>query len=379
MSLRYDVCKIVESRKDYRFTEEGFLLVTAIATRTGVFNYRNADGSLRRELRHPDNVFLADSLSSIKMIPVTNDHPAELVNRDNVKKYSVGNVGEIITVDGKFIRVSLTIQDRTAIDAITNGKDELSLGYQITPIEEAGEYDGINYDVRQTEIVYNHLAIVDVARAGHDARIKLDSGDAVLTDEETKKDSKKTINKKGPKMAVYKIDGIDYETAQEVINHVAKCEAKTDFLKAEVKAAKADSAKFQAERDATKEKLDKAEKAATPEAIRKCIDTRLLLERGASKVLGDSVDFSKLDDAAIKTEVLKKTNPDTNFDGKSVEYIDARFEIAVEDSGNDNSGSVGGQLNTINKGTNFDKKDDNVSSRQKMFDRMQRRSCGEKE
>mgnify|MGYP000088398843 FL=1 len=38
-------------------TDEGFLKTTAITTRTGVFTYKNLDGSLRKELRHPDDVF----------------------------------------------------------------------------------------------------------------------------------------------------------------------------------------------------------------------------------------------------------------------------------------------------------------------------------
>ena len=45
-------------------------------------------------------------------------------------------------------------------------------------------YNGEPFDFRQTNIRYNHLAIVDEARAGPEARIVLDGEDAVLINQE---------------------------------------------------------------------------------------------------------------------------------------------------------------------------------------------------
>lgn len=380
MKLRYDSGEIVGTRKDFGFTDEGFLQVTAIVTRTGVFNYRNADGSLRRELRHPDDVFLADSLSSMKLIPITNNHPSELVDMDNVKKYSIGNAGESVTVDGKFIKLMLTIQDRAGIDAVLNGRQELSLGYQITPVDEAGEYDGIAYDVRQTEIKYNHLAIVDTARAGSDARIKLDSGDAVLTTDEIKdSNNSSTPQTKEKKMPIFKLDGIDYEASQEVINHIGKLESKIDSGDVALATAKADTEKVIAERDTIKEKLDKAETELKPEAIKARIDSRVALERKASKVLGDE-DLSKMDEKEVMVAVLKKTNDSIDLDGRSDEYIKARFDIAIED--HEDNGDLDGtreqmrQINNPRKDSGHKEVLDAEESRKKMFDKMQKRSQG---
>jgi hypothetical protein len=70
-------------------TDEGYIRADAIVTRVGVLTYRNKDGTLRRELRHPDDVFSAESLASLKLIPVTNEHPpGRLVNADNAKELS---------------------------------------------------------------------------------------------------------------------------------------------------------------------------------------------------------------------------------------------------------------------------------------------------
>jgi len=71
-------------------TSEGYLRGEAIVSRAGVFKYRNVDGSIRGELRHPDDVFNNDSLSTLKMIPITIDHPPEFVNASNAHKYQVG-------------------------------------------------------------------------------------------------------------------------------------------------------------------------------------------------------------------------------------------------------------------------------------------------
>lgn len=55
---------------------------------------------------------------------------------------------------------------------------ENCLGYTVDLIPEEGSYNGQPYNFRQSNIKYNHLSIVDNARAGSEARIALDSFDA---------------------------------------------------------------------------------------------------------------------------------------------------------------------------------------------------------
>ena len=43
-------------------TPEGYIKARSIVTRCGVFLYKNADGTIRKELRHPDYVMLPESL-----------------------------------------------------------------------------------------------------------------------------------------------------------------------------------------------------------------------------------------------------------------------------------------------------------------------------
>ena len=42
------------------YTKEGYLIDTPILTSVGIFEYKNEDGSIRRELRLPEHVFLWD-------------------------------------------------------------------------------------------------------------------------------------------------------------------------------------------------------------------------------------------------------------------------------------------------------------------------------
>ena len=74
------------------YTEEGYLKDRPILTSTGIFEYRNPDGSIRRELRLPEEVFAEESLKSYKGKPIIITHDAGLVTKDNVSKYQIGTI-----------------------------------------------------------------------------------------------------------------------------------------------------------------------------------------------------------------------------------------------------------------------------------------------
>jgi len=107
----------------------------------------------------------------MRMVPVTNGHPPELfVDVNNAKQLSIGHLGENIQPDGKFVIAPLLITTRDGVDAVGAGRIEWSCGYELDLIKEEGIWNGVEpYDSRQTNIIYNHLALVDEARAGHEA------------------------------------------------------------------------------------------------------------------------------------------------------------------------------------------------------------------
>ena len=305
-------------------TPEGFLRGEALVTRAGVFEYQNQDGSSRFELRHPDDV-LNDSLASLRMVPITVNHPNEPVTVDNAAELSVGTTGEYVQRDGNNVIVPLTITHADGIAAVESGKQELSLGYSLELVQEDGEYEGQKYTHRQKNICYNHLAIVDVARAGKAARLNLDgaSVQVISTDASSTEESK---------MLKINIDGLQYDAAPEVDRHIQKLTARADEAEAVAKTANARADKAEAEKDAAQTqvkelqtKLDGAEKTLGTR-----VKARIDLVQKASRVV-NADELYKLDsDTAIMSAALKARHNDINLDGKSDDYVAARFDAMID-------------------------------------------------
>lgn len=179
---RFDLGEMREATR----TPQGFLLVPGFATRTGVFPYLSGDGTVRRELRHPDDVFDPASMATLKYAPYTSEHPPQMITPENVAKYSKGHTTERVEVNREMIDVDIIIEHQDAIDEVESGeKRELSSGYIADIVEEEGTYNGAPYNYRQINIRYNHLAGVKKGRAGPEVRMRLDSADAVMrTDED---------------------------------------------------------------------------------------------------------------------------------------------------------------------------------------------------
>ena len=155
------------------FTPEGFFIDAPKVTRTGIFEYKNPDGSTRRELRLPEHVFDESSLETYEGKPVIITHGAGRADKGNIADEIVGTMISKGYKDGDSVRVKTVIHD---IDSVKkSGLRELSLGYDLDLIEKPGNWRGQSYDAIQTNIVVNHLALVRDARAGEQARLNLDS------------------------------------------------------------------------------------------------------------------------------------------------------------------------------------------------------------
>jgi hypothetical protein len=174
---RFDLGQITSVER----TPQGFLKVPGFATRTGVFTYIDSNGQVRRELRHPDDVFDPESLATLRNAPVTLEHPPVMLTPSNVNQYMKGYTTDRVEVNRDLVETDLIIAVNDAIQAVEEkGMRELSSGYLADLEEVSGVYNGTQYDVRQRNIKYNHLAIVKRGRAGPEARLRLDSADAVM-------------------------------------------------------------------------------------------------------------------------------------------------------------------------------------------------------
>lgn len=346
-------------------TPEGYLTGEARVARIGVQAYQDGEGGIRREYRAPAEVFAADAIASFRNTPVTMGHPTErLVTSDNAKRLSVGFVGENLRVDGNWLVMPITITDAGTVSQIEGGTVELSAGYVSSVIDDAGEYDGEVYDARQTNIRGNHVAIVQRARAGNDARLNLDAADAVAINQQPEV---KTYM--ADKTVTVRVDGIEHQAAPEVERHISKQAERIDAVEAEVAEAKKAAETEKAKADAATEELDKLKAERTDEAIAAAAKARIDLERSAVKVLGDSAALEGKSDREIREAVVLAVHKDAQLGEQSDDYVAARFDAALDThAGYQDAGAA--QRQTAAKRDDAEPRNDAASQRQKAADAM---------
>lgn len=289
-------------------TDEGFIKDAPIIGRTGILEYRNVDGTIRREYRPPEEAFNADSLASIRGKPITLGHHGWVSSANYREAKPVGTVISDGRQDGSNIRADVVIYSLDTEDR------ELSCGYQ-TELEETPGVteDGQHYDAIQRNIRYNHLAIVPRGRAGN-ARLNMD-GEQIL-DMEVKSMSKIKLD-----------NGIEYDVPAEVEVAMKAMTEKADEQKKEFDAlsAKYDSATAEIEKlkqDAAKAEADF--KAKFDEMVKTTIELRTIAQKhGIEKA-------DEMSNDEIKKAVVAKVHPNLNLDGKSAEYIEVAFDLAKD-------------------------------------------------
>ncbi len=329
--MRFDRGKIREARMD----AQGFLRAPATVTRAGVFTYMMPSGRVRRELRPPDEVFSERNLESIRGTIVTNEHPVNgtPVTAENVKEFQVGHADSDVVAEEGMLRVGLVITDAETIRDIRSGKkQEVSCGYRCTIDHTSGVWQGPNgpepYDVIQRGHVNNHIAVTRKGRGGPEVRLHLDSEDGVEI-QTTQENTMSTV-----KLEVDGV-GVDLDAAAAVIIKPAleKRDSRVTELEADIKAAKAEQDTLQAKYDQAqtdlkdaKDKLDKTDSVDVNAAVK----ARLAVLDKASKVL-DKDALSKLDDAS-DLDIVKAcvTSKGVEIEGKSDDYVLARFDAIVE-------------------------------------------------
>lgn len=182
--LRLDSIQLDETY----WTKEGYLIDHPVVTSVGIFEYLNPDGTIRRELRLPENVFAPESLESYEGKPIIITHDAGAVDKNNVDREHIGTILSKGYQDGENVRCKIVIHSTDSMKR--SGLRELSLGYSLDLDETPGTWNGQHYDAVQKNIRINHLALVDRARAGEKARLNIDCDDA-----RTLKGGKKTMAK----------------------------------------------------------------------------------------------------------------------------------------------------------------------------------------
>ncbi len=303
-------CGCMPERLDYgtlgevRPTPQGGLAIPAHLTRAGVFTYiRN--GRPVREWRPMAEVSRPATLDSLKNATLTVGHPKDgKVSPKNYQRVAAGHLGDDVRMDGHHTAGTVFVQSEAGLKAIADGWRDVSCGYNcdakdIPGIVPAGEPDaGQPYDRMQTNILYNHPAIVPHGRAGT-ARLHLDAADNVAEDS---MDVKK----------IETIGGIEYEVDTPAHGDArTRADAADKAVKDELAKLRADAAEAKGKLAALeseaagyrKERQDAADAAARTELVAK-----------AAIVLGKDWKADGKDAAAITAEIVAKQFPDVRLD-----------------------------------------------------------------
>ena len=298
----------------------GFVSAEGYLTRSGIFVYRDAQGKTIRELRPPEEVMHPDSLASFALMPVTNDHPSELLTADNAKQYAVGSVSDAVTPDGDKVRAALMIHDATAIEALDAGKSELSCGYTADVEFTPGLWNGQPYDAVQRNIRGNHVALVDAGRAGPACSIRMDAAGAAQ--EITMED------------VMLELGGARYSVPADLAAELVKMlegkglkpamadqkPAGEGSPSAELAAVKADA---QRKIDALQARLDALQSAASAKTLRETI-AREVREDIAVTEMAKRFDVTVAESDTLEAKqrkVIAKIDPSIKLDGQSGVYV----------------------------------------------------------
>lgn len=298
--IRHDVRKLDGITK----TPQGGLRIPATLTRTGVFEYRRADGSTSRELRHPDDVFSAPALESFANAPLTIGHVGT-ITPDNWGAHAVGHVVGTPRKDADFVAADCQVMRGDAVKQIEEGTlKELSCGYEVELEQKSGVYNGERYDCIQRKIKGNHVALLPEGsgRAGPDVKLRVDSADDIGTRlDEAVSYPVNVSDKKEPVK--------DTETP--------KAEASAEVLLGRIDALSAENAEL-------KKRLD-----AAPAAIEAAAAARSSLVAVVSPLMPKEWKSDGKGEDVIVSEALKSLRPTLNQDGKSKDYLRGAFEQAV--------------------------------------------------
>lgn len=361
-------------------TVDDSLIVPMRIAQVGVRDYIMEDSETwelytQREAFLPEHLFKQDTLDSAKGLIATHYHPWSMINSGNWDFHMKGvTMGEAKVADNKFIEMDVKVFDTTMKAYILSGiSDGVSMGYYCTEVKEPGEINGESYDVYVKDISFNHLAFCarEDARGGVELGAKLDSIDIkelpditnVILDkdlgyktsflEEVQKFRRDTkIKSEVNTMRQVRLDGKTYEVPDAIgarLDSLAQDNTDIKANAAEVQtkldtaeAAKTDLQKkydtVEGERDGLQEKVtgletEKSDLQAKLDAAPKEeeIVAKINLANEVSQITGKEVDI-KLDTVEMHKQALETLSEGINLEGKSADYIAARYDMAKENA-----------------------------------------------
>ncbi len=317
----------VPSQRTY--TENGYLKVPGrVALAGNVQQYLASELGLTDRpgntvvnvYRPPESVFDPASLATYDNADVTVEHPTEMVSAATYRRDAVGHAVSPGRQEGNAVVVDLLIKDALAIEAIEEGKAELSAGYLAEYVPQPGTTpDGTPYEFIQRGIAVNHIALCDQARAGRLAR---------LFDHKTPLEavmSHKVTLDSGAKVEV--ADEASAILIQSTIDGLRKRVADAEEEKTKAELAKDEA---EAKADALDEENEELKKQASEDSISKRLADVLAVTDAARKLAGAEFTCDSVNPLEIKRAALAARLPKRAWADKSEAYIHAAWDSEME-------------------------------------------------
>lgn len=326
-----------------RRTADGYLVAEARVARTGIQDYLGTeidpdnehglrDKPIVKVYRPESSVFHKDAMQSYAYRPMTNGHPGgEGVNAKNWKDHAIGQTGGEVVRDGEFVKVPLVLMDAKAIEDYEAGKRELSMGYGAEVVFQDGQTpEGERFDCYLGPMKMNHLSLEHRARGGEKLRIG-DNDPIPPKGGHHMADSLRTVI----------VDGLSVQTTDQGAQAIDKLTKQLADAGVNIKTLTDAHAAALAAKDGELAKKDdeitKLKAAVLSDAdLDKRVQARADLVTKAKSIA--DADYTGKGDAEIRKAVVIAKLGDAAIAGKTEAYIDARFDLLVEDAAKNASG-----------------------------------------
>lgn len=345
----------------------GRVIVSANISRSGVFHYVRADGSVSREYRPPSEVFSPESMKSFQLVPVTDNHPPGGVNSMNAAQLAVGTTGENVHRNDKLLTCPIALNDEHTIAQAYAGKVELSCGYHSVIVPSPGvSPEGEPYDVIQTKIRGDHVALVDRGRAGSEVRLRMDGH---------QKQEPLT-----PQIQDHNMSAELHQKISQLTITGSLDKSRADAAELSLKNSEARADKAEADKDTLQAKVDSLEAEAAAQVKRSDAEISELVSLRSDALVVLSKEFkcdgktSREIKEAIVAKVTGKAFPENKADG----YVDARFDSCMESFNEKTSNSdkeiYKDMTKVVRSDSDLSGQSLEAKSRQDMIDRREKRA-----
>lgn len=221
-----------------------------------------------------DAMSTPESIRTLEGAPIVDwDHT--WASPENIKQIAKGSVAGTPTMDGEYLLCDLLITDpQTILDIEEGNIGEISAAYHADTVFGNGDYNGEEYNAKQVNLQYNHIAIIPAGhgRAGSDVRIlnKQKKENGMAEDKVVRvqlRNSGKILNtdEEGAKMLNEEYDGMEEGSAasgKQLEEVMTELESKNG----ELTALQAETEELKGELSVYKDKLDQLLSDSTIEA-----------------------------------------------------------------------------------------------------------------